>query len=191
MTLNFISLMTLIVGIMSHQSIADTVEKSEQRTYKLEYVTDGFDYPVGKPDGEGYYNAQKFGANDHLGDDFNAMTGGNTDLGDPVYVTANGVVTFAADVKGGWGNVIRVLHQFPDGTFVESLYGHCDTILVKKDQWLKKGEQIGTIGTAHGSYLAHLHFEIRTDIKMSIGPGYSRDKTGYTDPTAFIEANRK
>jgi murein DD-endopeptidase MepM/ murein hydrolase activator NlpD len=190
MTLNLTAFFTLFFWLIGHHPSSNTAVKAEQRAYKLDYVTDGFDYPVGKPDGEGYYNAQKFGANDHLGDDFNAVTGGNTDLGDPVYVTANGVVTFADDVKGGWGNVIRVLHQLPDGTFVESLYGHCDTVLVKKDQWLKKGDQIGTIGTAHGIYTAHLHFEIRTNIKMLIGPGYSRDKTGYTDPTAFIEANR-
>ncbi|WP_240642318.1 hypothetical protein [Nonlabens xiamenensis] len=28
-----------------------------------------FDFPVGKPEAKGYYNAQAFGVNDHLGDD--------------------------------------------------------------------------------------------------------------------------
>lgn len=162
-----------------------------QKKYKYEYIADGFDYPVGKPDGEGYYNAQAFGTNDHLGDDFNATTGGNTDLGDPVYTVANGVVRFADNVGGGWGNVIRVVHQLPNGTFVESLYAHCDTILVTTDTWVKKGDQIGTIGTAGGIYPAHLHFEIRDNIKMLIGGGYSKNQEGYLDPTAFIEANRE
>lgn len=28
---------------------------------KPRYLSDGFDFPVGKPDAKGYYNAQKFG----------------------------------------------------------------------------------------------------------------------------------
>ena len=31
--------------------------------------TNGFDFPVGKPNAQGYYNAQKFTVNNHLGDD--------------------------------------------------------------------------------------------------------------------------
>jgi murein DD-endopeptidase MepM/ murein hydrolase activator NlpD len=158
--------------------------------FQPEYIADQFDYPVGKPDAEGYYNAQGFGDNNHLGDDWNAKTGGNSDLGHPFYTVANGYVTFAEDIRGGWGNVIRVLHQLPDGTQVESLYAHADTVLVKKGDWVKRGQQIGTIGTAHGLYWAHLHFEMRTDPKMAIGGGYSTATGGYLDPTAFIEAHR-
>jgi hypothetical protein len=43
-----------------------------------------FDFPAGKPDGEGYYNAQGFGKNNHLGADWNGNGGGNTDLGDTI-----------------------------------------------------------------------------------------------------------
>ncbi len=32
-----------------------------------EYIADGFDYPVGMPDGKGYYDAQPFTKNRHLG----------------------------------------------------------------------------------------------------------------------------
>ncbi len=34
-----------------------------------EYIVDGFDFPVGKPNAKGYYNAQKFTENYHLGKD--------------------------------------------------------------------------------------------------------------------------
>jgi len=44
-----------------------------------------FDFPVGKPDAKGYYNAQIFGKNNHLGDDWNGANGGNSDLGEPIY----------------------------------------------------------------------------------------------------------
>ncbi|MEM8889827.1 MAG: M23 family peptidase, partial [Bacteroidota bacterium] len=42
-----------------------------------QYKSTAFDYPVGKPDARGYYNAQGFQKNNHLGDDWNANTGGN------------------------------------------------------------------------------------------------------------------
>jgi murein DD-endopeptidase MepM/ murein hydrolase activator NlpD len=149
-----------------------------------------FDFPVGKPDAKGYYNAQAFGENNHLGDDWNATTGGNSDLGDPIYAIANGKVVFADDIKGGWGNVVRIVHILPDSSMVESLYAHCDEIKVQKNQWVDRGEKIATIGDAHGQYYAHLHFEIRSKIGLPIGGGYASNTTGYLDPTKFIRQHR-
>ena len=163
----------------------------EQFVYDPDFIADAFDYPVGKPDAKGYYNAQGFGKNYHLGDDWNAVTGGNSDLGDPIYSIANGYVKFAADLKGGWGNVIRILHQLPDRTQIESVYAHCHKIIVESGSWVKKGQQIGTIGNVNGLYLAHLHFEIRDDVDMDIGGGYSEDQEGYLDPTEFIKDHRE
>lgn len=158
--------------------------------YLPEYVATSFDYPVGKPNASGYYNAQAFGKNNHLGDDWNAVTGGNSDLGDPIFAIANGYVKFAADIGGGWGKVIRMLHQLPNGKIYESLYAHCDSILVSSDSWVKKGVQIATIGTADGRYYAHLHLEIRADSELPIGGGYAIDTSGYLDPTRFIDSHR-
>ncbi|WP_196888507.1 M23 family metallopeptidase [Aureivirga sp. CE67] len=155
-----------------------------------QHKTSGFDFPVGKPDAKNYYNAQKFTENYHLGEDWNHVNGGNSDLGHPIYSAANGYVYFARDNGGGWGNVIRVFHQKQNGEVLESLYAHCDTILVKEKQFVKKGQKIGTIGTANGAYLAHLHFEIRTDIEKYIGDGYDVDTTGFVNPTRFINENR-
>lgn len=155
-----------------------------------EFTADGFDYPVGKPNAKDYYNAQGFAGTTHLGDDWNAVTGGNSDLGDPIYAVANGYINFAEDIGGGWGNVIRIWHRTADSKIVESLYAHCDTILVTKGEFIEKGQRIGTIGDAHGSYLAHLHLEIRSDVELPVGGGYATDKTGYLDPTAFIKAHR-
>jgi len=153
-------------------------------------IANHFDFPVGKPDAKGYYNAQSFGENNHLGDDWNATTGGNTDLGDPIYAIANGKVVFAEDVKGGWGNIIRIIHVLPDSSMVESLYAHCDEIKVKQNQWVERGDEIGTIGDAHGQYYAHLHFELRSKIGLPIGGGYSTNTAGYLNPTLFINTHR-
>ena len=119
----------------------------------------GFDFPVGAPDGIGYYDAQAFGENDHLGNDWNGNGGGDSDLGDPVYAVADGVVIDANDHGEGWGNVVRVVH--PCAGELESLYAHLDTMNVAVGTLVSRGDRIGTIGNARGRYRAHLHFELR------------------------------
>ena len=42
------------------------------------FLADGFDLPVGKPDGEGYYKARGYRPNGHLGEDWNGKGGGDT-----------------------------------------------------------------------------------------------------------------
>lgn len=156
-------------------------------------LADGFDFPVGPPDAVGYYDAQPFGRNDHLGEDWNARTGGATDRGDPVHSIAHGVVTFAADVRGGWGNVVRVRHRYREESTtrdVESLYAHLDRIDVAVGDVVSRGDPVGTIGDAHGIYVPHLHLELRDVVGLSIGPGYSDDTTGYVAPTPFVRAHR-
>ncbi|PKV52101.1 peptidase M23-like protein [Aquimarina sp. MAR_2010_214] len=191
-----IIVLTLISCKNGNQISSVTIDKN-QDPYQIyislfkenpEFVASNFDYPIGKSNAEGYYNAQKFRKNNHLGDDWNGIGGGNTDLGDPIYAIANGYVSFAKDIKGGWGNVIRVIHQYK-GKYYESIYAHCDSIAVKKGDFVKKGALIATIGTANGIYLAHLHLEIRNDIFMDIGGGYANDSSGYLDPTEFIKNN--
>jgi murein DD-endopeptidase MepM/ murein hydrolase activator NlpD len=158
------------------------------------FITNGFDFPVNPPDAKKYYNAQPFGKNAHLGDDWNGTGGGNTDLGDSVYAIGNGVVVAAENYGGGWGNVVRIVHfldHHPTYQFVESVYAHLDEIKIQDGALIKKGELIGTIGNANGQYWAHLHLEIRSNIEMPIGGGYSQNTEGYLNPTTFIKANRK
>ena len=196
----FVFLLLLITSCKKKEKKAPQIVSKEKvvitnvipkDTIKKEYITYGFDFPVGKPNAKGYYNAQKFRKNDHLGDDWNSVKGGNSDLGDPIFVIANGYVKETKDYEGGWGNVIRILHFLPNKTTVESLYAHCDTILVKSNTWIQKGTKIGTIGTANGAYWAHLHLEIRDDISLPLGGGYSTNTKGYVDPTQFIKQHRK
>lgn len=154
---------------------------------------DGFDYPVGPPNAKGYYDAQPFGRNTHLGSDWNGNGGGNSDLGDPVFAIADGIVFYAEDAGPGWGNVVQVVHHAGTDSvpvFVESLYAHLDTIWVKEGSRIRRGQQIGTIGNANGTYWAHLHLEIRDSLGMEIGGGYSTETAGFVDPTQFIKAHR-
>ncbi|WP_047546883.1 M23 family metallopeptidase [Psychroserpens sp. Hel_I_66] len=178
------------------RELVEAVKISEEKTDYIKlfndhpgFVSNGFDFPVGKPNARGYYNAQKFKENNHLGDDWNGVGGGNSDLGDPIYAPANGYISEVKDYGGGWGNVIKIVHLHDDKLY-ESLYAHCDTTLVTQNKFIKEGEQIATIGNCNGLYFAHLHIEIRDTVGLGIGPGYSRDTTGYLNPTDFINKNR-
>ena len=160
-------------------------------------LADGFDFPVGKPDATGYHKARGFTPNGHLGEDWDGDRGGNTDLGDPVYCTGNGVVVLAGNMHMGWGNVVMVRHSFREPAegnaikTIDSLYGHCDTILVREGQTVARGQQIATVGTAFGLYEAHLHFEIRKNINIGMfRSSFARDFSNYYDPTTFINAHR-
>ncbi|PYK03232.1 MAG: hypothetical protein DME63_03990, partial [Verrucomicrobia bacterium] len=127
-------------------------------------LADGFDFPVGKPDARGYYKARGVRLHGHLGEDWDGVGGGDTDLGDPIYTIGDGVVVFARDCHQGWGNVVIVRHAYREGSVVrnvDSLYGHLEKILVRRGQAVRRGQQVGTMGTAHGLYDSHLHLEVR------------------------------
>jgi hypothetical protein len=156
---------------------------------------DGFDYPVGPPHAEGYYKFRGFLPRglEHLGEDWNGVGGGNSDFGDYVYAVADGVA-FSADSQGpGWGIVIRILHNY--GTtenpyYIESVYAHVESAWVRSGFRVKRGEKVGTMGTASNKYHAHLHFEMRKEVGKTIGCGYAGDTAGFVDPTVFISSHR-
>jgi murein DD-endopeptidase MepM/ murein hydrolase activator NlpD len=170
-------------------------------------LSDGFDYPIGKEksvteekDKDAWYNARDFRQKNHLGEDWNLNSGGNTDCGQPIYVTSAGLVVYAQDAGPGWGNVVIVRHRLPNGKIVESLYGHLKEMLKKSGDKVSRRELIGKLGDGGNPcgdtrpYYAHLHFEIRWANCRDWGTasdGYSDDATGWTDPSKFIDRNRK
>ena len=152
-----------------------------------------FDYPMGSEHGALAYNAQPFTENRHLGDDLNGIGGENSDFGDAVYAVADGRVLLAQDGGPGWGNVILVLHAYEENgqrKYVQSYYGHVEEMLVAPQQDVRRGEQIATVGSASGRYLAHLHFEMREFVTPFVGPGYREDTRGWINPAEFIQQHR-
>jgi murein DD-endopeptidase MepM/ murein hydrolase activator NlpD len=159
-------------------------------------IADGFDFPTGPPDAVGYYDAQPFGGEHrHLGSDWNGLGGGDSDLGDPVFSAADGVVTAAGDHAGGWGGVVRVVHRLAGADdapeqVVETLYAHLDTFDVGTNERVTRGQRLGTMGNVGGRYPAHLHFELRARAGEPLGKGYGDPGLLWLDPTAFITAHR-
>lgn len=161
-------------------------------------LADGFDFPVGRPNAVGYHKARGMTPNGHLGDDWDGDGGGNTDMGDPIWCIGAGVVVLAGDMHMGWGNVVMVRHSFREPAegnaikTVDSLYGHLDSILVHLGDMLGRGQQIGTMGTAHGMYDAHLHFEVRRNISIGMFRSqFARDYSNYYNPTDFVNTHRQ
>ncbi len=162
-------------------------------------IADGFDFPVGKPNAAGYYKARglRLRAPVHFGEDWNGRGGGDSDMGDPVYSIANGMVVWAYDVKAGWGNVVIIRHAYRDPStgqvkYCDSLYGHLREMKVKVGQSVKRGDQVGTIGNNRGMYAAHLHFEIRHNLNIGmLRNNVARDLSNWADPTTFIEKYRR
>jgi len=159
-------------------------------------LADGFDYPVGKPNGDGYYIFRGFSQNGHLGEDWNGNGGGDTDEGDPVYAIAHGVVVFSEDYMRGWGNVVIIRHAYRESNgqiaFIDSLYGHLKVRSVQLGQQVTRGQVVGTIGCGpHRMYAAHLHFEIRKDLRVGMRRElYPRTYQTYHVPKQFTDSRR-
>lgn len=158
-------------------------------------LADGFDFPVGKPDANGYYKARGYWPNGHLGEDWNGQGGGDTDQGAPIYAMGRGVVIFSQNIGVGWGNCILVRHIFreADGkvAMVDSLYAHLHERKVKLHDLVEKGQLVGTMGGNNGMYPVHLHFEVRKNLHIGMNRSqFARDSSNYYSPTAFINARR-
>lgn len=148
-------------------------------------LADGFQSPCGTAKGGFVYDAQPFNAHNpkrgghHTGSDLNGIGGEDTDLGLPVHAAARGLVVYCGEPSAEWGNVVVLAHRLPgDERVIQTLYAHLDTSIVRQGQLVGRGEPIGTIGTAHGNYKAHLHFEAISSICTEAGqPAYAAEGT--------------
>ncbi|NBO76883.1 MAG: peptidase, partial [Betaproteobacteria bacterium] len=80
--------------------------------------------------------------------------------GDAVLAAADGRVVYAGSALRGYGNLVILKHN---STFL-SAYAHNQTLLVKEDQVVKRGQRIAEMGSTDAERV-QLHFEIRRDGK--------------------------
>jgi len=91
--------------------------------------------------------------------------------GDPVVAAADGKVVYAGAGLRGYGNLVIVKHN---NTFLTA-YAHNQTLLVKEDQAIKRGQKIAEMGNSDTDQVK-LHFEIRRQGKP-------------VDPSKYLPAN--
>lgn len=88
----------------------------------------------------------------HRGIDYGCPTG------TPILASEEGIVIFVAHLTQGYGNFVLISHT---GTTYETLYAHLDSISVKVNDIVCKGDVIGYSGNSGNSTGPHLHFEVR------------------------------
>lgn len=76
--------------------------------------------------------------------------------GDPVLAAAEGKVVYAGSGLRGYGNLVILKHN---NTYLTA-YAHNQTLLVKEDQSVKRGQKIAEMGSTDANRV-QLHFEIR------------------------------
>lgn len=91
--------------------------------------------------------------------------------GDPVVAAAEGRVVYAGAGLRGYGNLIILKHN---NTYLTA-YAHNQTLLVKEDQVIKRGQKIAEMGSSDADQVK-LHFEVRRQGKP-------------VDPVKYLSAN--
>lgn len=91
--------------------------------------------------------------------------------GDPVLAAADGKVVYAGAGLRGYGNLIIIKHN---NTYLTA-YAHNQTLLVKEEQAIKRGQKIAEMGNSDADQVK-LHFEIRRQGKP-------------VDPAKYLPAN--
>ena len=104
--------------------------------------------------GNGFFGAERNGKRIHQGLDLFA------EIGTPVLASRSGRVAAAAQ-NNGIGKFVIIKH--PDS--IVTIYGHLSEIFVKKNQFVRQDEIIGSVGkTGNANFRdiqPHLHFEVR------------------------------
>jgi murein DD-endopeptidase MepM/ murein hydrolase activator NlpD len=101
----------------------------------------------------------------HAGLDFKGS------VGTPILSAAEGRVTFAG-FNGGYGKTVEITHA--NGLLTR--YAHLSGLNVARGQMVKRGLQIGRMGSTGRSTGSHLHFEVRLNGQA-------------INPRKFLEAN--
>jgi lipoprotein NlpD len=104
----------------------------------------GWLWPAGGPVASGFEEGRSKGV---------SITG---KAGDPVLAAADGRVVYAGSGLRGYGNLVIVKHN---NTYLTA-YAHNQTLLVKEDQVVRRGQRIAEMGSSDADRV-QLHFEIR------------------------------
>jgi len=104
------------------------------------WVSSGFGYRISP-----FTNEREF----HSGIDISAR------MKTPITAPADGIISMVGKTYG-FGTILHINH----GQGIKTIYGHLDKVLVKKGQYVKRGENIALLGSSGRSTGPHLHYEV-------------------------------
>ena len=113
------------------------------------WMSSGFGYRISPFTGEGEF---------HKGIDIAAR------MGSPIVAPADGIISSIIQ-DHGYGRLLTVKH----GYGIVTRYGHLKKALVKKGQYVKRGETIALVGNSGRSTGPHLHYEVHLN-RVPIDP---------------------
>lgn len=110
-------------------------------------------WPVPGPVNSGYgIRRDPFGE----GYEFHSGVDIRASYGHPVRATADGVVTYAG-YRSGYGRLVVLDH----GRGLQTFYGHLSQITVSVGDRVRRGNQLGRVGSTGRATAAHVHYEVR------------------------------
>ncbi len=163
--------------------VAPTYDKGNANGF---YISQMFNNSCDPALGQGFYMQGEYFCG-HTGVDLADMQ-----EGDPVAAVANGLVVFAG-YNSTYGEMVRIQHLLPDGSYVYSQYEHMEygSLLVVPNQVVTIGQTIGRVGGTGFVTGAHLHFEMKS--VNEDGHGYTFGNPafilGYYEPIQYIAAH--
>ncbi len=102
----------------------------------------------------------------HKGIDISAPSG------TPVHATADGVVVFSS-MESGYGRLVVIDH----GGGLQTYYAHLSRFKVYAGQEVRRGDEVGLVGSSGRTTAPHLHYEVR----MSGNP---------VNPASYLQTGR-
>jgi murein DD-endopeptidase MepM/ murein hydrolase activator NlpD len=97
------------------------------------------------------YKAESGRQRAHDGIDISAPKGTH------IYAPADGTVIYAGQKFHGYGKMIMIEHT----PTITTLYGHCQKLLVREGEPVRRGTLIALVGRTGHATGTHLHFEVR------------------------------
>lgn len=136
-----------------YQRLDTATQTAQEKRYMLTAIPSG--YPLSDPSVSSSYGMRKHPV---LG---TMKLHGGTDLrakmGTPVYATADGVVEWSGKHNSGFGNLVKLDHNYGFAT----LYGHLSKTIVAIGDYVRQGDLVGYSGNTGLSSAPHLHYEVR------------------------------
>lgn len=149
---------TIEVATISRNLATQIKEEEEEKEQREAATVNGIYLGINPIQGRitsRYGSRESIRDHTHQGLDIAARTGTS------IKVVADGTVKFSG-VMSGYGNLVIVDH----GNGVETYYGHCSKLYVKKGAKVVAGDVIAAVGSTGNSTGSHLHLEIRLKGKI-------------------------